>query len=128
MLELSSLQKAAERITVNQLHAMGVQVTAMLQKAQNGQAFAQEDREFHKILFSSTENIFLEQLLTSFWNLFENSSFNKPHEDLVEIAVLHQKQLEALVKHDVTTLREISESLAADSKYRILMDISLDGK
>ena len=126
ILELNSLQKAVDRITADQLQTMSVQVSSMMEKAKQGQSFVQEDREFHKILFASTENVFLEQLLIAFWDIFEKSSFNKPHEDLVQVALEHQKELEAIVRRDLNTLTELSEELAADARYRLLMDISQD--
>ena len=73
ILETYSLPKVINKITIEQLQALNVQVNEMKRKVTLGQTFEKNDREFHRILFSSTENSLLEQLLSAFWDLYDLS-------------------------------------------------------
>lgn len=123
MLEINSLPKALERINTSQLQHLSQQVEIMRMKAQRGESFAAEDREFHQTLIESTNNVFLEQLLTTFWDLFEKNGHNKPHEDLVEVALQHEAILKAFAKQDLPLLNELFEEQFKDSRYQIMRSL-----
>lgn len=124
VLERSSLPKVIERLDTEQLQRLGAQVNTMLEKAEQGQPFAHEDRQFHKILFAHTGNVFMEQLLTFFWDVYDQSTISKVHGDLKKIALQHQEMLELLVRRDLERLTELSKELSADARYRILVSIT----
>lgn len=124
MLEIGSLGKAMERADAAQLKHMDEQVRLMKDKAACGEAFVQEDREFHKILFLSTGNTMLEQLLTAFWDLFELSPLNKQHSNLVEVAEKHGRMLEAFARKDLALMESLMKDLFADARYRIVVALN----
>ena len=124
VLEQSSLPKVIERLDTEQLQQLGMQVNAMQEKAERGESFAHEDRQFHKILFENSGNIFIEQLLTFFWDVYDQSTISKAHDDLKKIALQHQEMLELLVRRDLQRLTELSKELSADARYRILVAIT----
>lgn len=121
ILEINSLPKAMERISTDQLQYLGMQVALMKEKASRGEPFIENDRLFHKTLFESTNNIFLEQLLTTFWDLFESSDINKQHEDLIMVALQHEKMLKAFAKQDLPLLTELFQEQFNDARYRIMI-------
>lgn len=123
MLEINSLPKAMERISTEQLQYLGLQVETMKEKAAMGEPFVTEDRQFHKTLFASTNNLFLEQLLTTFWDLFEKSETNKRHEDLEKVALQHEKMLEAFAKQDLPLLSNLFQEQFSDARYQIMKSL-----
>jgi len=123
ILEINSLPKAMERINTDQLQYLGLQVEIMKSKAAKGEPFVKEDRQFHKTLFTSTNNIFLEQLLTTFWDLFEESEINKKHNDLMEVAFQHEKMLEAFAKQDLPLLSQLFQEQFSDARYQIMKSL-----
>lgn len=123
MLEINSLPKAMERVNTEQLQYLGLQVEAMKAKAAVGEPFVTEDRQFHKTLFESTNNLFLEQLLTTFWDIFERSEVNKKHEDLMDVALQHEKMLEAFAKQDLPLLTNLFQEQFSDARYQIMRSL-----
>lgn len=109
ILELNSLGKAMQRIDLEQLQYMGEQVRIMKEKAEMGQAFVEQDGEFHKTLFRVTGNVFLEQLLTAFWELFADSPIEKNHEDLTTVAYQHGKNIGSLYPTKSSCSRRFNE-------------------
>ena len=123
ILEIHSLPKAIERITTEQLQYLGLQVERMKAHAYQGESFVTEDRQFHTTLFASTNNIFIEQLLTTFWDLFEKTETNKQHDNLVEAALQHEKILKAFAKRDLPLLTELMQEQFNDSRYQIMCSL-----
>lgn len=123
ILEIRSLPQAMERITAEKLQYLGLQVEIMREKASRGESFVSEDRHFHRTLFESTNNIFLEQLLSTFWDLFEKSETNKQHDNLPAAALQHEKILKAFAKQDLVLLNELFEEQFRDSRYQIMKSL-----
>ncbi|MCI8506220.1 MAG: FadR family transcriptional regulator [Lachnospiraceae bacterium] len=123
ILEIHSLPRAIERIRTEQLQHLSQQVEAMKAKAQRGEAFVAEDRQFHRILFESTNNVFLEQLLTTFWDLFEQFEVYKQHDNLIEVAGQHEKILKAFAKQDLSLLDELFQEQFNDSRYQVMKSL-----
>jgi DNA-binding FadR family transcriptional regulator len=119
MLEINSLAKAIERVSVKQLRRMGKLVKTMKEKAKCGEAFVACDREFHQTLFDAIGNTLLKQLLTAFWDIFITSHINTVHGDLKKVASQHEKIFEAFAKQDLPLLEKLMEEQFADARYRI---------
>ena len=118
LLEIHSLEKAMNRIDYEQLQLLDEQVKKMSAKAAAGESFVKEDREFHQILFNSTGNVLLQQLLTGFWDLYESSHVS--HSNKMETVLQHGNLLKALIKKDLPMLIKASEVMFADARYAIL--------
>ncbi|MBX6353497.1 MAG: FadR family transcriptional regulator [Thermoflavifilum sp.] len=102
VLEVGFLERAIETLGISDLQKMRDLTDRMVAKARRGEEFVEEDREFHRILFSRTGNILLEQLLKAFWDLFnqiEDLSFRRSS-DLVRSAELHQQLFQAILTKD----------------------------
>lgn len=123
ILEIYSLPRAVERANVNQIRNMDMQIQRMLEKAKRGEPFVHEDREFHRTLFESTHNILLEQLLISFWDLFESFDIKKDHSDLESVAIQHQLMLQSFTRQDVSLLTDLMKDQFADARLRIMNSI-----
>lgn len=123
LLELHSLPQAVERANLEQIRNMDRQVQFMLEKGKRGEPFVREDREFHRTLFKSTGNILLEQLLTSFWDLFDYFDIDRVHSDLESVAIQHQLMLHAFTRKDVPLLIDLMNDQIADARLRIMNSI-----
>lgn len=121
LLEINSLPQAMQRVNMEQLQQLHARVAAMKEKAAQGQPFAHDDREFHRILFSSTKNTLLEQLLTAFWDLYEAAKVEAVHEKLNELAVEHEEILNAFARQDIATMRKLMQEQFDDARYRIVV-------
>lgn len=121
ILEVNTLAKVVERVTVGQLQELGQQVAAMKEKAARGEDFVAEDRQFHRILYDTTGNVLLEQLLTAFWDLYVKSNIEPKHPDSKAMADQHGKILDALTKRDLTLLTRLMKEQFADARYRIVV-------
>ena len=119
MLEMASLPKIIERVNLEHLQALRELANEMVAKAKNGCTFEHEDRAFHLMLYSTMGNTVLEQLLTAFWNMFENEKFNTMHENLYEVAYQHIELLDALYKQDLPELTEVMKRVLGDARYYI---------
>ena len=125
MLEINSLEKAMQFIEVKQLQLLHNEVNAMKEKSNAGKTFAKNDREFHRILFSSTKNILLEQLLTAFWDLYEEAKIESFHEELPALAQQHADLLEAFTQEDLETAKQLLKDQFDDARYRIKVKFML---
>ena len=124
LLEINTLQNAVDRITDEQLQHPAETVARMKFLAKRGRPFVEADREFHATLFSCTGNEFLEDLLTSFWDLYEMSVTDKHHQDLVLIAESHEGVMAAVARHDVDTAKRLLMEQFMDARYRINIDLA----
>lgn len=124
LLEINSLEQAMERVSVEQLQDLAIQVQTMKSKAKEGIPFVEEDKKFHTIMFKGAGNIFIEQLLISFWDLFEGSGIDFHHGGLVDVALQHEQILEAFTKHNMEDLRKLMVEQFADARYRIMVHLA----
>ena len=123
ILEINSLEQAMQRANMAQLQLLNNQVVIMKEKAEKNEDFVREDREFHRILFCSTGNILLEQLLTAFWDLYETSKIETRHSNLREVAWQHEKMLEAFTRQDLITLSQLMKEQFIDARFRIMVSL-----
>ena len=119
MLEMAALPKIIERANLDLLHELRALANKMVEKAEKGFSFDQEDRAFHLMLYSATGNTVLEQLLSAFWDMFENEKFDTRHENLFEVAYQHIELLDALSRQDLPAMTEITKKVLGDARYYI---------
>lgn len=123
ILEISSLPRALERITVTQLQAMGRLVGIMKEKAEREEGFEEEDRAFHRILYESTGNLLLEQLLTAFNRLYVASRIDFKHSEMPLVAVQHEQILQAVIQRDLPLLTKLMSEQFVEVRGRMLVSL-----
>jgi DNA-binding FadR family transcriptional regulator len=121
VLEERFLESAIERLEIRELQQLRDLADRMYAKACQGDVFVDEDKEFHRILFSRTENILLEQLLKAFWDLFEQLEdlSLKRSDDLLHGAVLHQDLFKAILTKDVVLAKKLLADQFEDVRGRL---------
>lgn len=124
VLEEGFLHKAIERIDLESLKIMNRLVDKMLEKARNNEDFVDEDQQFHQILFSKAENVLLEQLLRAFWDVYEHSDIIRQHTDLMQVAKLHQRLLEAIMRKNFEQATHVMKEQFEDVRYRISLSLT----
>lgn len=120
LLEVNSLERAMQRADLEMLTKLSIQVEKMKERASQGKSFSKEDREFHRILFMSTQNILLEQLLTAFWDIYDQVGIEREHEDLMKVALTHEEIHNAFIKQDLALATKLMEEQFVDARYRIV--------
>lgn len=102
-LEDGLIRRVAATIPDDDLADLDRLVTAMTDRAQAGETFPDEDREFHEILYRSLHNQLVSQLLQAFWTVFHrvNSELGGEDPDPAETARRHRAIYLALRRHDV---------------------------
>jgi len=123
VLEIGFLPKAIERLDAEHLRQLFELARQMKRKAENGEDFVREDREFHRILFSNSGNVLLEQLLKAFWELYNRSEIERQHGNLKEMALIHEKMVEAIAKQNTEQAVTLMKEQFADARYRVLMSL-----
>ena len=121
MFDIAMIPKVIDKITIDQLHALSYQVSEMRRKALLKKSFAKNDREFHRIIFSSAGNYFLEQLQQGFWDLYEKFSIESYHEGLLAVAEQHQEMLNTIIHKDSKSLEALTREQYEDAQYQIIM-------
>lgn len=120
ILEIHSLPDAINKISLEQLQDLHFQVGEMKRKVASGQPFVENDREFHRILFASTQNSLLEQLMSAFWDLSVSANLYSYREDLYLQADQHQAILDAIIRKDIDLAVELMKQQCEDAKYQII--------
>jgi len=121
VLEIGFLPKAIDRLSLDHIAKLKQLVETMLEKSAKGENYVREDREFHRILFASTGNPLLGQLLKAFWDLYEQSNIVKDHANLQAVARTHQQMLEAIVRKNVDQAISLMNQQFADVRYHVSM-------
>ena len=121
VLEINSTQTAINCATPEQLRYLAEQVERMKEKAAAGETFTEEDRKFHTMIFSSTGNSVMANLLNIFWDLFGQSNIDPHHGDLISSANQHAKIFEAFAKKDSETVKNLLNEQFADARYLITL-------
>jgi DNA-binding FadR family transcriptional regulator len=124
VLELGFLPKAIDRLELPDIQKLKQLVDVMLERSGNGEDFVSEDREFHRVLFSGSGNILLEQLLKAFWDLYEQSNAVRHHANLRQIAEVHQQMLEAIARKNADQAISLMKQQFEDARYRISMSLA----
>lgn len=124
LLEISAMPAAMERITGKQIEAMGKLIGAMKRKAAHGETFVEEDQLFHRILYQTTGNTLLEQLLIAFSEVYDVSNVVLPSiPDPVLVARQHEELLEALIRRDAVAATAHLKQQLTDVRGRILIHL-----
>jgi len=124
VLEIGYLPKAIDRLELHHIQKLKQLVEEMVNKSERNEDFVNEDKEFHRLLFSSTDNILLEQLLKAFWDLYEESNATRNHQDLRKIAENHSQMLEAIVRRNAEQAIVLMKGQFEDARYRISMSLT----
>lgn len=74
VLEAGLIRRVATIIPDEDIAALDVVVRRMDARARAGESFADDDREFHEILYRALGNALVPQLLGVFWNVFDRVS------------------------------------------------------
>jgi len=107
-LEVGLIGRTVELITEDDLRKLGEVVDRMHRRAEKGQGFFDEDREFHQLLFSCQENEILSRLIGVFWLAFHKASdfVNLENSDPMQTWADHAAIVDALVARDAATARD----------------------
>jgi len=124
VLELGFLPRAIDRLELHTIQKLKQLVDDMLRKSEQSEDFVHEDKEFHRLLFSGTDNILLEQLLKAFWDLYEESNATRNHQDLRQIAEVHRQLLEAIVRKNAEQAAILMKQQFEDARFRISMSLA----
>ncbi|GAB3880297.1 FadR/GntR family transcriptional regulator [Kibdelosporangium lantanae] len=95
---------AADGIPDGDVAELGAVVERMAALAAEGAEFAEEDREFHEVLYRSLDNALVTQLLRAFWNVFHrvNDRLGATTPDPAETVRRHRAIVAAVVARDVS--------------------------
>ncbi|MBO9568492.1 MAG: FadR family transcriptional regulator [Cellulomonas iranensis] len=100
--EISHVAEVTARMTLAQQDDLRATVAAMTTGARRGQPVHREDEAFHRALFSSVENRVFEGVSAAFWRLHGRLEGGaRQQEDLLSVAAMHARILEAVVARDV---------------------------
>ena len=102
-LEGALIRRVAGAIPAEDLTALDEVTRRMTARAKEGNTFADEDREFHEILYRSLDNALVTQLLRAFWDVFHrvNHRLGVTDPDPMQTVRKHQAIVTALRKGDV---------------------------
>lgn len=120
ILEVNSLPQAIYSLTLDDFKKMRYQINEMKFKASNGYPFSENDREFHHILFSSTKNNLMEQILTAFWDTYAYCEVDSWYENSIEQALTHEKILEHCIKRDTENATKVLQAQFMDSRFKLM--------
>ncbi|KAB8126070.1 FadR family transcriptional regulator [Gracilibacillus oryzae] len=128
VLEKGFLPVVIQSLKLEDLQVMRDLVNRMEAKAIEEKVFKEEDHLFHRILYSRTDNILLDQLLAAFWDLFDDMSEFHRSSNLVEAAALHKRLYEAIVTQDLEKAEEFLDLHFKDIRSRLLGFMALEDK
>lgn len=102
-LEGALIRRVAATVPEEDLAALDEVTRRMNERAKAGDTFAEEDREFHEILYRSLDNALVTQLLRAFWDVFHrvNHRLGVTDPNPVLTARRHRAIVTALRKRDV---------------------------
>lgn len=123
LLEINSISRAMQNASIEQYTQMQTEVDEMKECALRGENFSVHDRAFHRILFSGTKNILLEQLMTAFWDVYEKSIVNRSHDRLLESAKQHQEILDAFIRKDFEQLNFCMKKQFEEARYHVILTL-----
>lgn len=109
-LETGLIGQAIRVVSEDHLQALEATVIRMEQSAQEGDMFADADRDFHRILFEPLNNTLLSNLLGVFWEVYHSihdviGEEEPDNPTLVETAAAHRAIFEAVRASDIDAAR-----------------------
>lgn len=100
--ETSHIGQVTARMTAAQQDGLRATVAAMTAAAKRGEPVQHQDEAFHRQLFSEVDNRVFEGVSSAFWHLHDSlRSGDDQVEDLLSIAAMHARILEAVLARDV---------------------------
>lgn len=120
-LEEAFLPRAVAALSAEDLQGLRAAVEAMRVRASAGEAFAEEDMEFHRRLFCPCGNEVLMSLLEMFWRLFLSALDGAMlrAEDPARTIQLHEGICNAIERGDVGEARELLRQQFEDVRRRL---------
>jgi len=111
VIEVGMIELAMQHISDEQRAALQQGVVGMQKKAARGENFIEEDREFHRALFSGLKNEILLRLLDTFWLTYTKAA---EHSDIqptypMRVALDHVAVLDAVLSGDVVEAKTTLE-------------------
>jgi DNA-binding FadR family transcriptional regulator len=102
-LEGALIRRVAASIPEADLAALDGVTRRMSERAKSGETFADEDREFHEVLYRSLNNELVTQLLRAFWDVFHrvNHRLGVTDPNPLQTVRRHRAIVTALRKSDV---------------------------
>lgn len=102
-LEGALIRRVAATVPEEDLAALDEVTKRMSTRARAGETFAEEDREFHEVLYRSLNNALVTQLLRAFWDVFHrvNHRLGVTDPDPMQTVRRHRAIVTALRKRDV---------------------------
>lgn len=109
-LETGLIGQAIRVVSEEHLQPLEATVIRMEQSAQEGDMFAEADRDFHRILFEPLNNTLLSNLLGVFWEVYHSihdviGEEQPDNPTLVETAAAHRAIFEAVRAKDIDAAR-----------------------
>lgn len=109
-LETGLIDQAIRVVSEEHLQALEATVIRMEQSAQEGDMFADADRDFHRILFEPLNNTLLSNLLGVFWEVYHSihdviGEEQPDNPTLVETAAAHRAIFDAVRAKDIDAAR-----------------------
>ncbi|OLF12407.1 GntR family transcriptional regulator [Actinophytocola xinjiangensis] len=116
-LENALIRRVAASVPEEDLAALDEVTKRMSERAKSGETFAEEDREFHEVLYRSLNNALVTQLLRAFWDVFHrvNHRLGVTDPNPMQTVRRHRAIVTALRKHDVARAE-----VAMDEHFRNL--------
>jgi DNA-binding FadR family transcriptional regulator len=105
-LESAMIADAMRALTPASVTALRETLATMLERAESKDGFAEQDREFHRLLFADLGNAMLLQLFDLFWVAYHRAAPSVPHRDPMEIYGMHAAILDAVLSGDPEQARD----------------------
>ena len=108
VLEVGLIHKTIDMIDEEDLAALRQITERMLERAERNESFAEEDEQFHQLLFRCQNNRMLTGLIAVFWRAFYKASdfANLANSDPLSTWRDHHEIVEAIAARDVERARE----------------------
>ncbi|MEO3749989.1 FadR/GntR family transcriptional regulator [Streptomyces sp. B6B3] len=123
-LESAMIGDAMRALTPESAAALREALATMLERAERGEDFADQDREFHRLLFADLGNEMLLQLFDLFWLAYHRAAPSVPHRDPVEIHGNHAAILDAVLSGDPERAREAVRQHYVGLEKRIVASLA----
>lgn len=105
-LESAMIADAMRALTSDSVAALRTVLAEMRERAERGDDIAEQDREFHRLLFADLGNVMLLQLFDLFWLAYHRAAPTVPRRDPIEIHRRHAAILDAVVSGDPDHARQ----------------------
>lgn len=128
VLELGMVGDALKLLTEEQLDQLNALLERMSAQAAKGEGFPEEDREFHRVLFSRLDNRVFLRLLDIFWLAFRKASRSPGllDDNPAETLESHRRIVEAVSLRDIDRTRKALEDHYHSISARLSSELAPD--